>query len=142
MGFVNLLKLSVGSVSVEDHAGWVAAQAPRTADGYPYHVTRMWPKRQAEIEAGGSIYWVIRGLVLVRQRIVRLEETRGADGIARCRIVTEADCVRTEAVPKRAFQGWRYLEPADSPRDLPHSRAAEGALPQRLVSALAEIGLR
>jgi hypothetical protein len=45
-------------------------------------------------------------------------------------------------MPKRAFQGWRYMEPQDSPRDAPAARAAEGALPQRLVAALAEIGLR
>jgi hypothetical protein len=142
VGFVNILKLSVGSVSAEDHADWMAHTASRTPDGYPHHTTRMWPKRQAEVEAGGSLYWVIRGLVLVRQRIVRLEEVRGPDGILRCRIVLDPDCIRTEAMPKRAFQGWRYMDPADSPRDLPRSRAAETPLPQVLVSALAEIGLR
>ncbi len=140
--FVNLVKLSVGSVSIEDHAGWMAHDAPRTADGHPFHTTRMWPKRADELTAGGSLYWVIRGLVLCRQRILRLEEAQGPDGTPRCRVVLDARVVPTESMPKRAFQGWRYMEPQDSPRDAPAARAAEGALPQRLVAALAEIGLR
>jgi hypothetical protein len=102
----------------------------------------MWPKREEEILAGGSLYWVVKGLVLCRQRIIGLEERRGADGIARCAIILDAEVVRTEAQPKRAFQGWRYLDPKDAPRDVPKSRAVEGVLPQKLVSALAEIGLR
>jgi hypothetical protein len=139
MGFVHLLKLSVGSESVEDHESW---QADYFRGRRVEHVTRMWPKREEEILAGGSLYWVVKGLVLCRQRIIGLEERQGADGIARCAIILDAEVVRTEAQPKRAFQGWRYLDPKDAPRDVPKSRAVEGVLPQKLVSALAEIGLR
>jgi hypothetical protein len=133
------VKLSVGSDSVEDHADW---QAAHFGGRNPVHVTRMWPKREAEILGGGSLYWVIKGLVLCRQRIVGLEERRGGDGILRCALVLEPEIVRTEAQPKRAFQGWRYLDPKDAPRDLRKGRQPEEPLPQGLVSALAEIGLR
>lgn len=137
--FVNLVKLSVGSESVEDHADW---QAAHFGGRNPVHVTRMWPKREAELLGGGSLYWVIKGLVLCRQRIVGLEERRGADGILRCALVLDPEIVRTEAQPKRAFQGWRYLDPKDAPQDLRKGRQSEEPLPQTLVSALAEIGLR
>ena len=69
--FTNLIKLSVGTDSVEGLAQWQKLPQVQTADGLPCHVTRMWPKREAEILAGGSIYWVIKGAVQARQRIVR-----------------------------------------------------------------------
>lgn len=106
------------------------------------HVTRMWPKREAEVLSGGSLYWVIKGVVLARQRIIGLEKVQGSDGIDRCALVLDREVIRTEAAPRRPFQGWRYLDPADSPRDLPKGRAADDALPPELAQALAEIGLR
>jgi hypothetical protein len=136
---IHLLKLSVGSDSVEDHESW---QRAHFGGRNPVHVTRMWPKREAELLDGGSLYWVIKGLVLSRQKILGLEERRGADGILRCALVLDPEMIRTEAQPKRAFQGWRYLEPKDAPRDLRASRMSAEPLPQKLVSALAEIGLR
>jgi hypothetical protein len=102
----------------------------------------MWPKRADEVLAGGSLYWVIKGVILARQQIVALEEVRGEDGIARCALVLDAEVIRTEGAPRRPFQGWRYLNPDDSPRDLPKGRALEDALPPSLAQALAEIGLR
>jgi hypothetical protein len=141
-GFINILKLCVGADSVEDLTDWQASQAPRWPAGRAIHVTRMWPKREAEVLAGGSLYWVIKGVILARQRIVGLEEVRGEDGIARCALVLDAQVIRTEGAPRRPFQGWRYLDPADSPRDLPQGRAREDALPPSLAQALAEIGLR
>lgn len=137
--FVNLLKLCVGAESVEDLTGW---QADRFGDGTPFHVTRMWPKRADEVLAGGSLYWVFKGLVLCRQRILGLEERLGADGISRCAILLDPQAVRVEPMPKRPFQGWRYLDPKDAPADLRPGREAEGNLPRDLAAALAEIGLR
>jgi hypothetical protein len=102
----------------------------------------MWPKREAEVLAGGSLYWVIKGTILARQRIVALEKVEGADGILRCALVLDAEVIRTEGAARRPFQGWRYLDPAESPRDLPKGRAREEALPPSLAQALAEIGLR
>ena len=140
--FVNILKLCVGAESIEDLEEWQASQAPRWPKGRAVHVTRMWPKRASEVLAGGSLYWVIKGQVLARQRIVGLEKVAGADGVERCALLLDTEVIRTQAAPRRPFQGWRYLAAEDSPRDLPKGRAADDALPEDLARALAEIGLR
>jgi len=139
--FTHLIKLSVGTESVEDLAAWQATAHERWADGQPRHVTRMWPKREAEVLAGGSIYWVIKGMIQARQRILKLEEVIGQDGVRRCAIVLDKPLLRVAATPKRAFQGWRYLKPEDAPPDLSAARAREESLPPELQSALAEIGV-
>lgn len=139
---LHLQKLSVGTETVESLSRWQSQKRAQTADGYPRHVTRMWPKREAELLQGGSIYWVFKGLILARQRILRFDEVRGTDGILRCGLVLEPRVHRTEAQPRRAFQGWRYLDPADAPRDLPAARAEEPSLPPKLQAALAELGVR
>ena len=141
-GQVNLLKLCVGAESVEDLTDWQKANAHRWPGGAPRHVTRMWPKREAEVLNGGSLYWVIKGVVLCRQRITALEEVRGEDGIARCALVLDPEVVRTQAAPRRPFQGWRYLAPDEAPRDLVRGRQGEDSLPAALAEALAELGLR
>ncbi|VDC30629.1 DUF1489 family protein [Pseudogemmobacter humi] len=142
MGFVHLLKLCVGAESVADLAEWQEQNAARWPAGTSVHVTRMWPKREAELLAGGSLYWVIKGVILCRQRLLGLEEVTGADGITRCAIVMDREIIRTDAAPRRPFQGWRYLSPDEAPRDLPQARGAEETLPPALARALAEIGLR
>jgi hypothetical protein len=139
---INILKLCVGADSVEDLLDWQRSQRPRWPAGCAIHVTRMWPKREAEVTNGGSLYWVIKGVVLARQRILRLEEVAGSDGIRRCALVLDAEVIRTEPAPRRPFQGWRYLDPSETPRDLPKGREREEALPDGLARALAEIGLR
>ena len=139
---VNLIKLSVGSENVEGLAEWQAQQRDIHNRDYSLHVTRMWPKREAEIVNGGSIFWVIKGLVQARQKILRLDEKIGEDGIRRCGIVLDPQLVRTTTAPKRPFQGWRYLKPEDAPQDLPENRSFEEPLPQDMELALAELGLR
>ena len=141
MAHLNLIKLCVGAVDVEDLLDWHRGHAHLWLPGTTEHVTRMWPKREAEVLDGGSLYWVIKGAVLARQRILGMQERRGADGIARCALVLDVGVVRTEAAPRRPFQGWRYLDPKESPRDLPAGRGREDALPTALAQALAEIGL-
>jgi len=138
---VHLIKLSVGTESVDGLAEWHATKRAQTADGLPRHVTRMWPKREAEILNGGSIFWVIKGAIQCRQRILRLDEQIGSDGIRRCAIVLEPNLVRTQSSLRRPFQGWRYLAPDDAPPDLPEGRENEEALPVELNQALAEIGV-
>lgn len=140
--YVNLLKLCVGAEKVEDLTDWQSSPRAKGPDGLPRHVTRMWPKRAEELLNGGSLYWVFKGVILARQRIVRLDEVDRGDGIARCALVLDPEVHRTEAVPKRPFQGWRYLEPGDAPRDLPKGRRGGEDLPPRLEAALAEIGVR
>jgi len=138
---LHLQKLSVGSDSVADLGDWQASRQAQGADGLPRHVTRMWPKREDDLLAGGSIFWVIKGLIQCRQRILRLDEVQGGDGIRRCAIVLDRTLVRVTPTPKRPFQGWRYLKPDDAPRDLPRGRETEEALPPELNAALAEIGV-
>ena len=138
---IHLMKLSVGTEDVADLAEWQASARAKGADGLPRHITRMWPKRADEVLAGGSIYWVIKGVLLCRQRIVRVDEVDRGDGISRCAIVLDPEVIRTRSAPRRPFQGWRYLDPADAPPDLPAGRASEEALPPALSAALAELGV-
>lgn len=140
---VHLVKLCVGAESVEDVAGWVARRAERNARAGRWgrvsdHVTRMFPRRTEELLDGGSLYWVIKGVILARQEIVGLEPVTGEDGIARCAILLKPELTPVEAQPRRAFQGWRYLRPEDAPRDIgSNARRAPSALRARL----AELGL-
>jgi hypothetical protein len=137
---VNLLKLCVGVDCVEDLEAW---QAQRRARGETLrHVTRMWPKRADEVVAGGSLYWVIKGVVQARQKILALEEVDRGDGVRRCGLVLDGKVVRVAAVPRRPFQGWRYLDPAEAPPDLSRGRADSADLPPELAAALADIGVR
>lgn len=139
---MHLLKLCVGADSIDDLADWQNSQRHRWPKGCAVHVTRMWPKREADVLNGGSLYWVIKGIILCRQRIGGLEQVVGEDGISRCAIVLDQEIIRTEAAPRRPFQGWRYLDAGDAPRDLPKGRASEEPLPPGLAEAMAEFGLR
>jgi hypothetical protein len=139
---INLLKLCVGADSVEDLTDWQQSQRRNWPPGQAIHVTRMWPKRETELLEGGSLYWVIKGVILARQRLLDLKEVTLGDGIPRCALILDTEVTRTEAAPRRPFQGWRYLDPKDSPRDLPKARAKDDPLPPALAQALAEIGLR
>lgn len=141
-GFVHLVKLCVGADSVEDLLDWHRTHPSPFATGERRHVTRMWPKREAELVASGSLYWVIKGAIQCRQSILRLDRVEGADGILRCGIIMDPAVVLTETAPRRPFQGWRYLEAKDAPRDLSVARMHEVALPPQLASALAELGVR
>ena len=138
---LNLIKLSVGTNSVEDLIAWQANRRAQGEDGLPRHVTRMWPKRAEELLSGGSIYWVIQGVLQCRQRILRLDEAIGSDGVRRCAIILDPAIIRTATTLKRPFQGWRYLSGADSPPDLTAARKDEDTLPPALSAALAEIGV-
>ena len=142
---LHLVKLSVGTESVADLEAWQAARSAERAaqggDGRPRHVTRMWPRRSEELLRGGSLFWVIRGLICVRQRIESFQRVTGADGIARCAIVLSPELVRVTPRPRSAFQGWRYLAAADAPGDLWPGRDGEPALPPGLQEALANFGV-
>ncbi|MFV0384254.1 DUF1489 family protein [Paracoccus sp. (in: a-proteobacteria)] len=134
---LNLMKLCVGAEGPDHLAAW---QRQRFGDDPAVHVTRMWPKREAELLDGGSIYWVFKGVMLARQRLLRLDERIGEDGIRRCALVLDRAVVPVAAVPRRPFQGWRYLASGDAPPDL-SARATEEHLPPKVAAALAEMGL-
>lgn len=140
---VHLVKLSVGSETTDDLAAWVEKKSKaneKAGLGRVHdHVTRMHPRRESELLDGGSIYWVIKGVIQVRQKLIGFEKRTGADGIERCAILIDPKLIMTEPQPKRAFQGWRYLPASDAPADL-KSRSRR-APPPELRLELAELGL-
>ena len=139
---VHLVKLCVGADAVADLEAWVARRAAQNAAAgrgrVHDHVTRMFPRRRDELLDGGSIYWVIRGEVRARQRILDLEAVVGADGVERCAILLEPSLVLVAPQPRKAFQGWRYLRGADAPADIAGPGAVEEA---ELRAELSELGL-
>ncbi len=132
---LHIIKLCVGAETVEDLAQWQAKQMKKR--GRPVCGTRMWPKRADDVLAGGSLYWVIKGVVIVRQRIVAIAEVRDDHGL-RCGLWLDPKLVRVSPQKRRAFQGWRYLEPTDAPPDL--SKRARSSLPEELQRKLVELG--
>jgi len=142
MSQLHLIKLCVGVDSIEDLIAWRIKRNPNWAAVPSRHVTRMWPKREAELLAGGSLYWVIKGAIQARQTIIGLEEVIGEDGIRRCAILLDPQLIRTSNAVRRPFQGWRYLKAEDAPADLSADRPHEDSLPPELSLALAEIGVR
>jgi hypothetical protein len=142
---LHLIKLCVGCDSVADLEDWIKQKLKekkkRGQKPEHIHTTRMMPKRADELTAGGSLYWVIRGQVACRERILDIRPTTGKDGIKRCQVVLDGKLVLVEPRPRSAFQGWRYLEAKDAPRDL--SRAAPGAakMPEQMRRELRELGL-
>ncbi|MEQ8696092.1 MAG: DUF1489 domain-containing protein [Bauldia litoralis] len=135
---VHLLKLCVGVDSIDRLATF---QARRLAnEGEVYHKTRNAPRRADEVLDGGSIYWIIKGFVRVRQRIVGIErQTNEARG-AHCHLVLDPELVPTAMQPRRPHQGWRYLEPADAPADAANGMVEEEPPPE-MAEELRELGL-
>ncbi len=143
---INMVKLCVGIDTVAQLEAYRATQsgaasASRVED-LTTHVTRMWPKRADELVKGGSLYWVIKGAIQARQRILRFEERIGPDGIRRCAIVMSPEVIRTQTALRRPFQGWRYLDATDCPPDLFAKGRCRDELPPEMQQALSEIGLR
>ena len=142
---LNILKLCVGCESVEDLEEWIAEKLEqRRRAGEPvehWHTTRMVPTRAAEITDGGSLYWVIKGSVQCRQRLVEVRPFVDDEGISRCRLMLDPIVVRTEWPPRRAFQGWRYLKQNEAPPDLGKGRKGIAEMPPKLRQELAELGL-
>ncbi len=135
---LHIMKLCVGADGVEDLAVWQTHQVTKLKRRTPVCGTRMWPKRVDEVLAGGSLYWVIKGAVVVRQKIVAIEEVKDEHGL-RCGLWLDPVLLRTAPQPRRAFQGWRYLTPADAPADL-ETRKGAGALPPELQAELVALG--
>jgi hypothetical protein len=128
---LHMIKLCVGVSDVE----WLETRA---AGGQPLVVhTRMTPKRAAEIEDGGSLYWVVKGSIACRQPIVDIT-TLGEGKDSRCEITLEPRVIRTAPMARRPFQGWRYFEPKDAPADIDTLEA--GDAPDELVRQLRELG--
>ena len=142
---LHLIKLCVGCDSVKDLKDWIRERLKdKKKRGLPVehiHTTRMMPKRAAELLDGGSLYWVIRGEVLCRERLLDVRPFVDRDGIGRCRLVLGGKVVPTEPRPYRAFQGWRYYDPKDAPRDLARAAPGAAAMPEELRRELRGLGL-
>jgi len=142
---VNILKLSVGTESIETLEDWqngrMKLRRPNGKTGEVWHRTRMFPRRREEILDGGSIYWVIKGIIQVRQSIIDLRAVTGDDGIERCEMVFDPELVPVRPVPRRPFQGWRYLTTEDAPPDLSEAGSFAGDMPPTMRVELAELGL-
>ena len=142
---LHLIKLSVGTDSVEDLQRWIRQKLKekkkRGRKAERVHTTRMVPKRVDELLDGGSLYWVIRGQIACRERILAVRPFVDKEGIGRCHLVLDPKCVLVESRPFRAFQGWRYLEVKDAPRDLDRAAPGVGAMPEPLRRELRDLGL-
>lgn len=143
---IHLVKLSVGTDSVEDLAAWQAERLKqmKAEKQKPelFHRTFMMPKRREELLAGGSIYWVIKGVIQARQRLLDLREGRRPDGTPCTLLILDRKLVYVRPVPRRAFQGWRYFAAEDAPADLAGDRRGDlDEMPAKLRRELAELGL-
>lgn len=142
---LHLKKLSVGSEDIEGLRKWhdhVLSEKKQII-----HVTRAFPKRADEIltkedSEGGSIYWVIKGKMCVRQRIEDfIEVERKEDGGMSCGIVLRRGLIPVLPKRHRPFQGWRYLEAGDAPPDLPFGDDPDDSMPTEMAEELRDLGL-
>lgn len=141
---MHLLKLAVGADSLDHLKGWAARQADsnekRTGRRTVSITTRSQPKRADEITAGGSLYWVIKGVLAARQPILAFEPFKDGDGIGRIRIIMGPEVTAVRPRPCRPFQGWRYLRADDAPPDWTLADIDE-AMPQEMRRDLMELCL-
>src|SRR3981189_2009167 len=142
---LHLIKLAVGCESVKELKSWVAQrmQTAKQKGLTRHHIQspRRPRKRGEELVAGGSLYWVIRGEIAAREKILAIEPFRDRDGIGRCRLVMQPKVVTVLPRPMRAFQGWRYFAQSDVPPDLGSMGAGVAAMPEPLRRELRDLGL-
>jgi hypothetical protein len=142
---LHIIKLCVGADSIEDLQAYqrqrLAAQKKAGEKPRLFHTTFQTPKRQAELLDGGSLYWVIKGTIQVRQRLVGFEEGHKPDGSRCCLLLLDAALVPVRALARRGPQGWRYLAAADAPPDLADGGDGGAALPPDLVGKLTTLAL-
>jgi len=129
---LHLTKVAVGCASVEALQNRIARRVSNDVVRVP---TRMRPKRAEEL-IGGSLHWIVKHRIIARQEILRLEDR--SDG--RIDIVCSAELVLVPPRPKRAHQGWRYLEEEDAPTGEDDGTGLAD-LPPRMYAKLAGLGL-
>jgi hypothetical protein len=132
---LHLLKLAVGIDDIDHLRQIRRVRAVERGGNWVY--TRNHPRRAQEVLAGGSIYWVIRGQIRVRQLVTGLRGERDDTGRRYCLIEVDAELVPTLPRVCRPFQGWRYLAPEDAPPD----RSAPVGSPNRMLAELRALGL-
>lgn len=141
---LHLLKLCVGIENPDElleRISFRAAQCHAEGQIYePVHTTRMIPKRKEELLDGGSLYWVMKGQIRARQKLIDIRPFTDAEGISRCHLVLDRELVYTSLQPKRAFQGWRYLKGNDAPSDI-SGEQHDADMPMSFRQELADLGL-
>ena len=144
---VNLIKLGVGIDDVEhlqvvQRSRLDAQIVSGIKNPYLQHVTRNTPKRAQEfLDGQGSLYWVIKRKVRVRQRIVEFRAVEREDGKTACAFILDTELIRVRPRSFRPFQGWRYLPTPDSPQDLPIGFDSSDSIPENMADELRELGL-
>jgi hypothetical protein len=138
-GPLHLFKMAVGVGDIDELRRIRKQRVKERGGNWVY--TRNHPRRAEEVLAGGSIYWVIRGQIRVRQRITGFRSERDDNGRAYCLIVVDPELVTTLLRPWRPFQGWRYLTPADAPPDASLGPGAIATMPERMLAELRALGL-
>jgi hypothetical protein len=142
---LHLIKLCVGADTIDDLREWVSERSLNAIaaglEPHSTHTTRMVPKRVDELLEGGSLYWVIKGQVQARQKLLDIKSFTDSQGISRCHLVLAPQVVETAIQPRRPFQGWRYLPHDDIPRDLSALGEGVAELPPELRRELSELGL-
>ena len=140
---LHIIKLSVGTESLDDLVGWQKQFLNyKKAQGFKpelIHPTRQWPKRADEVLAGGSIYWVIKGFIVGRQKMVEFRKVT-KNGIPHCGLIYDSKMIPVRMTPRKAFQGWRYLDPKDAPPDRKLGDNID-EMPEKMKKELAELGL-
>ena len=141
---INIIKLCVGAQNVVDLYNW---QKNRTfnfknnKEPVTFIITRMRPRKEQELLNGGSIYWVFKGLILARQKIIALDDFKSEDNISRCKIILDTKIILTEALHKKSFQGWRYFKQEEIPKDKEIFTNEKILLPLKLQKKLSEFGV-
>ena len=143
---VNLVKIAVGVTTVEELRLRQREFLRKFNDkNYPYfyHTTRMMPKKREDIVSSGSLYWVIKGVICARQKVLDIIKFEDTDGKNRCKIFLTKEIVKTKPVKKRPFQGWRYLKKHITPQDLAEhiNTDFDSAIPIHLQKQLLEMGV-
>jgi hypothetical protein len=142
---LHLIKLCVGADSIRDLEDWIeerlAEKRRKRQTPEHIHTTRMVPTRAAELVNGGSLYWVIRGEVSCRQRLLAIRPFNDREGVRRCRLILEPKVVPVVPRPRGPFQGWRYLAGSDAPPDLGRSGKGLARLPEEMRRELRDLGL-
>ena len=140
---LHLIKLCVGVSSLDELRAWqkncLAEKKRKGQKPELVHITRQTPKRAEELLAGGSLYWVIKGQISARQRLLELRAVTH-QGTPHCGLVLDKKLVPVLRRGRAAFQGWRYLDDKDAPADVAVA-TGRGALPEALQQELAALGL-
>lgn len=142
---LHLIKLCVGVSDLQELRDWQQERLEklRRAGAVPelVHVTRQTPRERAALLDGGSLYWVINGFIEARQRLRNLHPFQAEDGVQKCALALDPELVSVRPVPRRPFQGWRYLKPEEAPPDLTSAAGDDTNMPPDMQRELAALGL-